>query len=125
MRTLIPAGADIEHGPPVARVIPFTDGLLALGIVIAYFGGLPPVSSTVLPLFMLPPLLLMSRKAHVVTAGYVLLTVGCAARAATVWWVPGLLNGQRITAMMVWGYLALRFTLSSRMVFARGVGQRA
>lgn len=121
LRTFVPAGSDIEHGPPVARVIPFTDGLLALGIVIAYAGGLPPVSSTTLPLFIAPAALLASRKAYVVTAGYVLLAVGCSARAATVWWVPTLQGGQQFTATVVWLYLTYRFALSARMVWARGV----
>lgn len=120
-RTLIPRTADIEHGPPVARVIPFTDGLLALGIVAAYFWGLPPASSTVLPLFILPPLLLASRQTYIVTAGYVLLTLGCVARSTSVWWVDTMTHGQHVTGMVVFAYLGYRFALSARMVWARGV----
>jgi hypothetical protein len=120
-RSLVPEMADVEHGPPIARIIPFTAGVMACGLVVAYFLGLPTASSASIPMFLIAALLLASLRRYVVATGYSLLAVACAVRGISALWVDSFLPGQVLSALVGWGWMATNFVLSARMVMARGV----
>lgn len=122
-RSLVPAISDIDAGPPVARIIPFTAAIMCAGIVASYFFGLPTVSSLTIPMFALPIFLFASKKAHWVTTGYAVLAIGCAGRAVAAFFAHNLLAGQVISGLFGWGWMAYNFALCARMVQARGIRQ--
>jgi hypothetical protein len=117
----IPSAADLEDGPPVARILPFTWGVFSCLIVAAYFLGLPSVTDHILPFFVPCPFLLASRKRWVVTAGFLMFSIGCIARAAAVWLIPNFTVGQSFSGSLVWTFLAVQCAQTARMIMARGV----
>jgi hypothetical protein len=120
-RMIIPPTADIEIGPPVARVLAFAAAMLSLAMVVAYLFGVPTATAYTLPLFIPPIVLLALRPRWVVVFGFIVLTTACVGSAAAAWFVPDLLLGQRIRSTVVWIFLGWNFLLCSRMVLARGV----
>lgn len=122
-RTFIPSAQEVERGAPVARVLPFIGGMLSTAVVLGSIFGVPAVSDTIMPVFVLPPFLLISQKRLWVVAGFMLLGLGCMARAFTVWAIPGLEPGQRFTGFIVWGLFGYRFWLDGRAVHGRGLGR--
>lgn len=122
-RSLVPSMSDIDVGPPVARIMPFSAAVLAGLLCASLFLHLPTATITTLPLFVLPIPLLASKRSYVVVLAYCLLTLGCAARAFSALLVPNLTGGQIMSSIAVWGWMAFNFALSARMVQARGIRQ--
>jgi hypothetical protein len=118
---IVPPTADIEIGPPVARVLAFAAAMLSAAIVVAYLFGIPTATAATVPLFMPPVVLLAMRRRWAVVFGFMLVASGCIASAVSAWFVPNLAPGQRLRATAVWVFLAWNFALCARMVLARGV----
>lgn len=121
-RTIVPRVADIQDGPPLARIVQFGAALFALALVLAFFLGLPTATDTTVPLFIPPIFLLWPRQRWMVATGYLFLALACIARAMSVWFVPSLDLGQKMSGLVVWLFLAHHFGIvCGRGVLARGV----
>jgi hypothetical protein len=111
----------MEVGPPLSRIFPFITAMMCLGNVVAAFVGLPSVSTRTIPLFVLPVVLLASKRKDLVAAGFGIAGLACAVSATAVFWIPNFQSGQMMRGFTGWGFIAVMCLYFARMTLSRGI----